>query len=85
MTPKPTVFHDRTNFQYNEKKNNFLSIFQLILTQHWSALIRRKPPVISSETVLMSTGFLTHSETPDFYWKFTKKKKNRHNNIGFYV
>ena len=55
-TPKEHVFHDPNTF--SNLHEAFSSVSQFVLIQRWTALIQRKPALNSSETALISAGFL---------------------------
>ena len=55
-TPKEHVFRDPNTF--SNLHEAFSSVSRFVLIQRWTALIQRKPALNSSETALISAGFL---------------------------
>ena len=55
-TPKEHVFRDPNTF--SNLHEAFSLVSQFVLIQCWTALIQRKPALNSSETALISAGFL---------------------------
>ena len=55
-TPKEHVFRDPNTF--SNLHEAFSSVSHFVLIQRWTALIQRKPALNSSETALISAGFL---------------------------
>ena len=68
-TPKEHVFPDPITF--SNLHEAFSSVSQFVLIQRWTALIQRKPALNSSETVLISAGFLNPFwNSADQRWNF---------------
>ena len=68
-TPKEHVFRDPNTF--SNLHEAFSSVSHFVLIQRWTALIQRKPALNSSETALISAGFLNPFwNSADERWNF---------------
>ena len=68
-TPKEHVFRDPNTF--SNLYEAFSSVSHFVLIQHWTALIQRKAALNSSETALISAGFLNPFwNSADQRWNF---------------
>ena len=68
-TPKEHVFRDPNTF--SNLHEAFSSVSHFVLIQRWTALIQRKPALSSSETALISAGFLNPFwNSADQRWNF---------------
>ena len=68
-TPKEHVFRDPNTF--SNLHEAFSSVCHFVLIQRWTALIQRKPALNSSETALISAGFLNPFwNSADQRWNF---------------